>query len=89
MGKIGYRYYILFIVCNVTNAIFFWAFLPETKLVPLEEMNALFTNSPWFVPGIKRDDYMTHDLEHRVEEVERKHSAVGIEDYGHGNQSKY
>lgn len=79
MTNIRYHYYIVFIVCNFTNAIFFWAFLPETKQVPLEEMNALFANSPWFVPGTKREDYITHDLEHKVEEVERKQSAIQVE----------
>jgi hypothetical protein len=28
----------------------FWAFYPETKKIPLEEMNALFRNMPWFIP---------------------------------------
>jgi hypothetical protein len=44
---------LLFVVCNVTNAIFFWAFLPETKGRPLEEMNRLFSETSWFVPGSK------------------------------------
>jgi hypothetical protein len=28
----------------------FWAFYPETKKVTLEEMHALFTRIPWFIP---------------------------------------
>ena len=28
---IGWKYYLVFIVCNLTNAIFFWCFQPETK----------------------------------------------------------
>jgi len=63
-------------ICNLTNAIFFWAVLPETAKRPLEEMNYLFTNAPLFVPSMKKEDYMTNDLEHRVQEVERKKSAV-------------
>jgi MFS family permease len=47
--NIGYRYYFLFIVCNFTNALFFYLFLPETARLPLEEMNYLFTNAPWLV----------------------------------------
>lgn len=59
-------------ICNFTNAIFFWAVLPETAKRPLEEMNYLFTNAPWFVPGMSRTDYRTHELEHKVEEIETK-----------------
>ncbi|KAF2108896.1 MFS sugar transporter-like protein [Lophiotrema nucula] len=72
MTQVKYRFYILFVVANLTNAIFFWAILPETAKRPLEEMNYLFTNAPMFVPGIKKGEYETHDLEHRVEEVEAK-----------------
>ena len=38
------------IVCNFTNALFFWAIQPETAKRPLEEMNYLFTNAPIFIP---------------------------------------
>jgi hypothetical protein len=37
-------------VLNFTNGLFFWAFLPETKGLNLEDMDDLFTNSPLFVP---------------------------------------
>lgn len=47
MGRIGWRFYLLFVVCNFTNALYFWAFQPETKRRPLEEMNYLFTNAPY------------------------------------------
>jgi hypothetical protein len=47
----GWRYYIVFCVCNFTNAIFFWLILPETAKLPLEDMNALFKTEPWLVPG--------------------------------------
>lgn len=47
MESVGWRYYILFVVCNFTNALWFWAFQPETKRRPLEEMNYLFTNAPY------------------------------------------
>ena len=43
MTNIKWRWYILFCVCNFTNALFFWAVLPETAKRPLEEMNYLFT----------------------------------------------
>jgi hypothetical protein len=49
MQAVGWKYYILFVVCEFTNALFFWAFLPETKKLPLEETNYLFTHAPWIV----------------------------------------
>ncbi|KAH7128138.1 general substrate transporter [Dendryphion nanum] len=74
MKAVGWKFYLLFVICNLTNAIFFWAFLPETAKRPLEEMNALFTNAPIFVPTMKKGDYTSNDLERRVEQVERKQS---------------
>ena len=50
---IGWRFYLIFIICNLTSALFFWAFLPETKGLNLEDMTDLFYNSPTFVPGSK------------------------------------
>ena len=79
MQAIGYRYYYLFIICNFTNALFFWAFLPETKQRPLEEMNYLFTHAPLFVPGTRRKEYISHDIERKLEEVERKQSVTHVE----------
>lgn len=71
MKTIRYRWYFLFCVCNFTNAVFFWAFLPETKKVPLEEMNHLFKSAPLFIPAMDRSQFKSTDLERRVEEVER------------------
>ncbi|CZR49825.1 uncharacterized protein FPRO_16033 [Fusarium proliferatum ET1] len=65
--NIGWRYFLVFVVCNFTNAIFFWAFMPETKLLPLEEMNVLFSSTSWFVPGTSQK--RMSDLDARVEEV--------------------
>ena len=67
-------------VCNFTNALFFWAFMPETAKRPLEEMNYLFTNAPWFVPIMKRHDFESHDLEHRIEEAREKGSITTAHD---------
>jgi MFS family permease len=72
MEHIKYKYYFVFVVCNFTNALFFYALLPETKKVPLEEMNYMFSHAPWFVPGSRKEDYVTHDLERKVEEQEVK-----------------
>ncbi|KAH6871714.1 general substrate transporter [Thelonectria olida] len=70
---IGWRWYILFIVCNMTNALFFWMVLPETAHRPLEEMRYLFTEAPLFVPGMDKSKFAAgQDLERRVEEVEQK-----------------
>ena len=51
VAAIGWKYYVVFIVCNVTNGLFFWAFLPETKGLNLEDMDELFYQSPTFVLG--------------------------------------
>ncbi|KAK7553570.1 general substrate transporter [Phyllosticta paracitricarpa] len=74
LSAVGYKYYILFVVCNFTNAVYFWAILPETARRPLEEMNYLFTNAPYFVPTMDYATVETRDLERRIEEVERKGS---------------
>ncbi|KAE8152292.1 general substrate transporter [Aspergillus avenaceus] len=75
LDNVGYKYYLLFVICNFTNAVFFWLLLPETKKLPLEEMNYLFSNSPWIVLGTKKEDYLPHDLEHKLEEQEFKKEA--------------
>ncbi|EEA20597.1 MFS sugar transporter, putative [Talaromyces marneffei ATCC 18224] len=71
MQNVRYRYWVVFIICNFTNALFFWLLMPETSKLPLEEMNSLFTNAPWIVVGLKKEDYVSH-LERRLEEVEGK-----------------
>jgi hypothetical protein len=73
LAKIGWRYYILFVVCDVTNALFFYLFLPETKGVTLEAMNDLFLNSPIVVPG----SHWHPPLEVDVDRVAEKISAQG------------
>ncbi|KAK2625800.1 hypothetical protein QTJ16_005112 [Diplocarpon rosae] len=79
MQNIGYRYYFVFIICNFTNALFFYLFLPETKDLPLEEMNYLFTNAPWVVAFHDKALYRANyagDLERRAAEIQDKHLAV-------------
>ncbi|KAH7095296.1 general substrate transporter [Paraphoma chrysanthemicola] len=49
MASVGWRYFLTFVICNFTNAVFFWATLPETARLPLEEMNTLFAGKVWFV----------------------------------------
>lgn len=65
--QVGWRYFLTFVVCNFTNAIFFWAFMPETKKRPLEEMKILFSETSWFVPTTNTKA-LKSDLEARVEE---------------------
>ncbi|KAG6816364.1 hypothetical protein H0H87_006637 [Tephrocybe sp. NHM501043] len=48
---IGWKYYLVFAICGHTNALVIWAFFPETTGRRLEEMDALFENSPVFVGG--------------------------------------
>lgn len=76
MANIGWRFYILFIVCNFTNAIFFWVFLPETARRPLEEMNYLFSHAPWVVIGKSKESYQRHDLENIESEIAAKRDSV-------------
>jgi hypothetical protein len=78
LADVGWRYYILFIVCNVTNALFFWAFLPETKKVPLEEMHHLFKHMPLFVPAADVKQFVQHDLKTRVENIQAKEEGVQV-----------
>ncbi len=80
---VSWRYFIVFIVCNFTNAIFFWAFMPETAKRPLEEMNVLSSGSSWFVPTMDNRDFAIHDLDHRVEEHLEKDSSMMIESVEH------
>lgn len=81
--NIGWRYFILFVVCNFTNAIFFWAFMPETAKRPLEEMNRLFSSTSWFVPTANTAAIHS-DLEAEVEAVKmEKQSEVRVEQVSH------
>ncbi|TGJ78586.1 hypothetical protein E0Z10_g10179 [Xylaria hypoxylon] len=75
IDAVGWRYFLLFIIANLTNAIFFYAVLPETKLLPLEEMNYLFTHAPWIVARVDPQKYTSHlaaDVERRAKEIREK-----------------
>ncbi|KAJ3746192.1 major facilitator superfamily domain-containing protein [Lentinula detonsa] len=48
-SHIGWKYYLVFAICGHTNALFVWAFYPETTGRRLEEMDALFHDAPLFV----------------------------------------
>ncbi|GAP89577.2 putative mfs sugar transporter protein [Rosellinia necatrix] len=73
--SVGWRYFLLFAIANLTNALFFYAILPETKLLPLEEMNYLFTHAPWVIARADPRKYRANlaaDVERRAEEIREK-----------------
>ena len=80
MTNIAYYYYSVFIICNFTNALFFYLLLPETTRLPLEEMNYSFTNAPWIIPSTDKQAYNANyakDLKMRAHEIDEKNAAVG------------
>lgn len=91
MESVKWKYYLVFVICNFTNALFFWAFLPETKKLPLEEMNYLFTNAPLFVPFTDKAKYrgdFEADLERRAQEIEEKGAFSGVHEESVGTEGK-
>ena len=46
----GWKYYLVFTVCSMTNALFFYVLFPETSGRTLEEMDALFRTMKIIVP---------------------------------------
>ncbi|KAJ5440231.1 quinate permease [Penicillium daleae] len=70
------KFYILFVVGNFTNSIFFWAMLPETKQLPLEEMNKLFTESPWFIGNSTKSEHLVTETSILAQRIENN----GLED---------
>ncbi len=67
------------------QSLFFYLLLPETKKKPLEEMNFLFSNAPWIVPGSDPAKYNANlalDLERRANELREKGEVAG----GHEEQ---
>ena len=73
---IGWKYYIVFIVCNLTNALFFWAFQPETKGLNLEDMDELFRDHPLFVPGSKWQP--SSHVDEAAQTIAKKEREVGV-----------
>lgn len=75
VDAVGWRYFLLFAVANLTNAVFFYLILPETKRLPLEEMNYLFTHAPWIIARADPASYRANlaaDVERRAEEIREK-----------------
>lgn len=78
IANIGWRYFLLFVVCNFTNAIFFWAVMPETARRPLEEMNKLFRHTSWFVAGNKEATEVSKrtELDDKVDDMKDEKSLA-------------
>lgn len=70
LQRIGWKFYLVYVVLNFTNALVFWAFFPETSGIPLEEMDYLFSQSATFVPGSMplRDLAGMNELEQKTRE---------------------
>ncbi|KAK6340807.1 hypothetical protein TWF696_009125 [Orbilia brochopaga] len=83
LNNVGWKYFILFIVANFTNALFFWALLPETSKVPLENMDKLFSSS-WWVPGWSKShiQQLRQELNQRTEEIRAKEDVDYVENRG-------
>jgi len=69
---LGYRYFIVYAVTNVTNGIVCYFLFPETKGKTLEEIGLLFgdenvRNPPRVTEGYgdEKDNKLAHDMEHR------------------------
>lgn len=50
LEAVKWRFYILFSITAVTNALTMWLLFPETKSRTLEEMDAYFEKTHWIVP---------------------------------------
>lgn len=78
LADVGWRYFLTFVICNFTNAVFFWAVLPETARRPLEEMKLLFSSAPWFVAG-GRGRLPAGLLRDAQADLETKEAGVNVE----------
>lgn len=77
LKNVSWRFYILYTVTNFTNAFAFWALLPETKGIGLEEMEKIFEKNEWFVPTSKWEP--TYELTHMTEQIAQKQGANHVE----------
>ena len=62
-ANIGWKFYLVFIILSGLGFFFVWAFLPETKGIPLEEMAKLFGDTD--IAVYQEDihvDHNTHEL---------------------------
>ncbi|KAK9475862.1 general substrate transporter [Lipomyces japonicus] len=91
MSRLRYKFWYLFIVCNFTNAFYFYCFLPETGRTPLERMDDLWEDAPLFIPKWNRVNYLK-EMESTAEEVQEnginkeKHALEHDEEVFVGNE---
>jgi magnesium-transporting ATPase (P-type) len=67
----GYGVYFFFASLMIISVFFVWFFIPETKRIPLEAMDKLFSRS---IPARKAHGIVMRDL--RVEEAEFRRASV-------------
>ncbi|WVQ96917.1 hypothetical protein IAU59_004025 [Kwoniella sp. CBS 9459] len=81
IANIGWKYYLVFTIGGFTNALTFWAILPETKGRTLEEMDHLFTDTHWFVPAAKMERLSANTRErHYIENHLETGGKLGSDD---------
>ncbi|KAL7419267.1 hypothetical protein Q5752_006104 [Cryptotrichosporon argae] len=49
-SSVGWRYFLVFVICCFSNALVIYLLFPETKGRTLEEMDEYFANTHWIVP---------------------------------------
>jgi sugar porter (SP) family MFS transporter len=74
LDNIGWRYYLVFVVCSFTNALTFYLFFPETAGRTLEEMEQYINESGYLVPLHKSRGLRS--ATEREEELRRGITAV-------------
>ncbi|KAI2467028.1 general substrate transporter [Annulohypoxylon bovei var. microspora] len=81
VSAVGWRYFVLFAVCNATNALFFYFVLPETKRVPLEQMSTVIfaKDAPWIVVGKRSENYRAAAAAATVEKGDLEAKKADIE----------
>ncbi|WWC66114.1 uncharacterized protein I206_100014 [Kwoniella pini CBS 10737] len=92
-NNIGWKYYLVFTVCGFTNALTFYILFPETKGRTLEEMDAYFRETHWFVPGAKvpvvsskeREEQLAQDGLNHDRNIPSSDAEKGLQagDYNH------
>ncbi|KAI5295977.1 hypothetical protein KEM52_006215 [Ascosphaera acerosa] len=83
LNKIGWKFYLVFVAVNIFITIpCMWLFFPETKGVPLEEMDSVFGGSPdlskW--TGNAHVDMEKNAVIHVEGKTDRRDSTTDVED---------
>ncbi|EGV65590.1 hypothetical protein PSN45_003629 [Yamadazyma tenuis] len=83
MEQVGYKFYFTFCVCCASNAVFFWAFMPETRRVPLELSDEYWREAPYFIPGWRPTRNYDEDLKEKIELLEtgRNFEGGSVDDF--------